>query len=124
MKTEQSNDDMIAGLGRHLERVSPQEIRVKGTRICIEHVLERYLFKGQPLDEIAVELDLTAAQVGAVISYLETNRQEVWCYLADFFEWRRKFESELLAKQRATGLRERLLRRASQRGHRHPLPSR
>ncbi|MCY3021960.1 MAG: hypothetical protein NTW87_23355 [Planctomycetota bacterium] len=95
----------------YFERVSANEIRLKGTRIGIEHVLERYLLKGELPGEIAAELALALTQVYAVISYLQANRREAWCYLRNFLEWREKQERSLAARQAKRGLRDKLLRR-------------
>jgi uncharacterized protein (DUF433 family) len=97
--------------GGYLEHVSATEVRLKGTRIGIEHVLERYLLRGELPGEIAADLGLSEAQVYAIIAYLRDDRRRAWRYLQEFLEWRAKQERGLAVRQAKRGLRDRLLRR-------------
>ncbi|MGD0090029.1 MAG: DUF433 domain-containing protein [Planctomycetota bacterium] len=85
-------------------------IGIKGRRILLEHVLERYLFARESVAEIAQEFGLSLEQVQAAVDYYEQNSVEVLAYLAEFFAWRRNFEQELESRQ-PKGLREKLMAR-------------
>jgi uncharacterized protein (DUF433 family) len=60
-----------------------ERIRVKGTRIAIEHILEPYL-KGESAERIfhGYRHALTLEQVYATITYYLRNKGEVEAYLA------------------------------------------
>jgi uncharacterized protein (DUF433 family) len=66
---------------RYLEIVAENDIRVKGTRVGIEHILSAYLSGNQP-EEIALEFPtVTLEQVHGVIAYYLRNRSETDAYL-------------------------------------------
>ncbi len=72
------------------------DIRIKGTRIGIEIVLEDYLSGVSP-EEIAVRYrTLTLEQVYATITYYLYNREEIDAYLA---RWRAYVEAAWLEQQ-------------------------
>lgn len=68
-------------LESYFEFLSPEEIRLKGTRIGIETVLEDYLEGASP-EEIAVRYrSLTLAQVYAALLYYFHNQAQMDAYL-------------------------------------------
>lgn len=102
-------------LESYFEFVSPEEIRLKGTRIGIETVLEDYLEGASP-EEIAVRYrNLTLEQVYATLLYYCQHQAEVDAYLE---AWRAETEHAWRDQQRhpspaAKRLRELQARRAS-----------
>jgi uncharacterized protein (DUF433 family) len=65
----------------YFDFLSPEDIRIKGTRIGIETVLEDYLEGASP-EEIAVRYhNLTLEQVYATILYYFSNRTNLDAYL-------------------------------------------
>ncbi len=81
--------EVIIELEGYFEFLSDEDIRVKGTRIGIETILDDY-FDGSSPEEIAVRyLSLNLEQVYATITYYLSNRKKVDEYLD---EWRRYTE--------------------------------
>lgn len=79
---------------RYLETLSNQEVRVKGTRVGIEHVLSAYLAGSLP-EEIAVEFPtLTLEQVHGVIACYLRQRKEVDEYLRRWRDRAHRIRSE------------------------------
>ena len=77
--------------------LSPEDIRIRGTRVGIETVLDDYLEGASP-EEIAVRYPtLTLEQVYATITYYLHNKNEVEEYLA---KWRAHSEQAWLEQQR------------------------
>jgi uncharacterized protein (DUF433 family) len=69
----------------YLDILAPHDIRVRGTRVGIEHILSAYN-SGSLAEEIAVQFPtVSLAQVHGVIAYYLTHRAEVDEYLA---QWR------------------------------------
>jgi len=65
----------------YVDVISPDEIRLKGTRVGLEQVVSAYL-AGQLPEEIAVEFPtVTLEQVHGVIAYYLRRREEVDAYL-------------------------------------------
>ncbi|MCP5048622.1 MAG: DUF433 domain-containing protein [bacterium] len=76
-------------LESYFEFLSDEDIRVKGTRIGIETILDDY-FDGSSPEEISVRyLSLNLEQVYATITYYLSNRKKVDQYLD---KWRRYTE--------------------------------
>jgi len=66
----------------HLEFAGPDEIRIKGHRIGLEHVVNLYQ-GGYTAEQIAEELpSLPREKLGAAIGYYLTNKAAVDAYLA------------------------------------------
>ncbi len=66
----------------HLEFAGPDEIRIKGHRIGLEHVVNLYQ-GGYTAEQIAEELPrLPREKIGAAIGYYLTHKAEVDAYLA------------------------------------------
>ena len=71
----------MTGDDRYLEIHSPDDIRVAGTRVGIEHLLGVYL-AGRLPEEIALEFPtVTLEQVHGVIAWYLRNRAEVDAFL-------------------------------------------
>ena len=79
---------------RYLETLSDQEVRVKGTRVGIEHVLSAYLAGSLP-EEIAVEFStVTLEQVHGVIACYLRQCKEVDEYLRRWRDRAHRIRSE------------------------------
>jgi uncharacterized protein (DUF433 family) len=84
-------------LKSYFEFLSPDDIRIKGTRVGIETVLDDYLNGSSP-EEIAVRYrTLTLEQIYATITYYLHNQEEVDAYLA---RWRAYGEAAWQEQQR------------------------
>lgn len=84
-------------LKSYFEFLSPEDIRIKGTRVGIETVLEDYLEGASP-EEIATRYrSLTLEQVYATILYYLSNREKVETYLE---AWRTYTEQAWLEHER------------------------
>jgi len=67
--------------------LSPDDIRLKGTRIGIETVLYSYIYRARTPEEIAQTYpSLDLEQVYATILYYLHNREVVSRYIADWIE--------------------------------------
>jgi len=82
---------------RYLELHSADDVRVKGTRVGIEHVLSSYLAGSLP-EEIALEYPtVTLEQVHGVIAWYLGNRDEADAYLQRWKSRSRQARSEQAA---------------------------
>lgn len=102
-------------LESYFDFVSPEEIRIKGSRIGLETVLEDYLDGASPEEIAARYRNLTLEQVYAALLYYFHNHAEVEAYLV---AWRKYTEKARLEWERepspvARRLRELKTRRAS-----------
>ena len=71
------------------------DIRIKGTRIGIETVLDEYIHNGKTAEAIADRYHtITLEQVYATILYYLQNREKVGAYLEDYLEYCRKAREE------------------------------
>jgi uncharacterized protein (DUF433 family) len=68
-------------LESYFDFLSPDEIRIKGTRIGIETVLEDYLEGASPEEIAARYRNLTLEQVYATLLYYFSNRPKLEAYL-------------------------------------------
>jgi uncharacterized protein (DUF433 family) len=69
-------------LESYFEFLGNQDIRVKGTRIGIEIIIEDFLDGASP-EEIAIRYpNLSLEQIYATITYYLANRQEIDTYIA------------------------------------------
>jgi uncharacterized protein (DUF433 family) len=66
---------------RYFDFLSPEDIRIKGTRIGIETLLEDYLEGASPEEIAARYRNLTLEQVYATILYYFSNRTKLDAYL-------------------------------------------
>ncbi|MEM8780109.1 MAG: DUF433 domain-containing protein, partial [Cyanobacteria bacterium P01_G01_bin.49] len=75
--------------------LSPDDIRVKGTRIGIEHILYQYIHRAQSPEEIAKRFHtLTLEQVYAMILYYHANQKSVSAYIADWLAWAKQMREQ------------------------------
>lgn len=82
-------------LEEYFDFLSPDDIRVKGSRIGIESVLYDYIYREQPPAAIAQRFPtLTLEQVYATILYYLCNREQVEAYLLDWLEYGRQAREE------------------------------
>lgn len=84
-------------LESYFDFLGPDDIRIKGTRIGIETVLEDYLEGASPEEIAARYRNLTLEQVYATILYYLRNRAEVDAYLE---AWRAYTEQAWLEHER------------------------
>ncbi len=94
----------------YFDFVSPDDIRIKGTRVGIETVLDDYLTVASPEEIVARYRTLTLEQVYATITYYLHYQEEVDAYLS---RWRAFSEESWQEQQRnppefVRGLRERI----------------
>jgi uncharacterized protein (DUF433 family) len=82
-------------LEEYFDFLSPEDIRIKGTRIGIETVLEAYLGGASP-EEIAVRYrSLSLEQIYVTITYYLCNQPHVEAYLA---AWRQHVDQAAQAQ--------------------------
>jgi len=66
---------------RYLEILSPDDVRIRGTRVGVEHLLTEYL-SGRLPEELAIEFPtVSLEQVHGVLAWYLRNREEVDAYL-------------------------------------------
>ena len=75
--------------------LAEDDIRIKGTRIGIETVLDEYIHNGKTAEAIADRYHtVTLEQVYATILYYLQNREKVGAYLENYLEYCRKAREE------------------------------
>ncbi len=75
--------------------LAENDIRIKGTRIGIETVLDEYINNGKTAEAIADRYHtVTLEQVYATILYYLQNREKVGAYLEGYLEYCRKAREE------------------------------
>ena len=75
--------------------LAENDIRIKGTRIGIESVLDEYIHEGKTAEAIADRYHtVTLEQVYATILYYLQNREKVGAYLENYLEYCRKAREE------------------------------
>lgn len=84
-------------LESYFEFLAPDDIRIKGTRIGIETVLDDYLNGASPEEIAARYRNLTLEQVYATIIYYLHHQEQIDAYLE---AWRRHGEEAWLEQQR------------------------
>lgn len=71
----------------YFDFLTPEDIRIRGTRAGIETVLYEHVHRGQTPEQIAERFDaLTLEQVYATILYYLRNQERVSTYLAAWLE--------------------------------------
>jgi uncharacterized protein (DUF433 family) len=86
----------------YFEFLGPNEIKIKGHRIWIEHVLYEYIYRAQTAEELAQRFDtLTLEQIHATLLYYLHNKEAMDKYMADWMEYCRKSREEARAKDPA-----------------------
>ncbi len=82
-------------LEEYFEVLAPDDIRIKGHRIGIEHVLYEYIHRGKTAEEVAARFPtLTLEQVYATILYYLHNKEAVSRYLADWLDYCHRAQGE------------------------------
>ena len=79
----------------YLEFLGPNEIKIKGHRIWLEHVLDEYLYREMTLEELVERFDtLTKDEILAVLLYYHHNKEAMDKYMADWVEYCRQSREE------------------------------
>jgi uncharacterized protein (DUF433 family) len=79
----------------YFDFLAPEDIRIRGTRVGIETVLNDYIHRGRTPEQIAASYPaLSLEQVYATILYYLHNRQVVEGYLAAWLEFSRRMRAE------------------------------
>jgi uncharacterized protein (DUF433 family) len=82
-------------LESYFDFLSPDDIRLKGTRIGIETILYAHIHNQQTAEAIAQDYpQLTPEQIYATILYYHQNREAVSQYLADWLNYCTQAEQE------------------------------
>jgi uncharacterized protein (DUF433 family) len=82
-------------LESYFDFLSPDDIRLKGTRIGIETILYAHIHNQQTAEEIAQDYpQLTSEQIYATILYYHQNREAVTQYLTDWLNYCTQSEQE------------------------------
>ncbi|AOW98765.1 hypothetical protein BJP34_04245 [Moorena producens PAL-8-15-08-1] len=72
----------------YFDFLAPDDIRIKGTRIGIEHIIYQYIHRAQTPEAIAERYrTVTLEQVYATILYYLHNKVSVSAYIADWLAW-------------------------------------
>ena len=96
----------------YFDHLNPDDIRIKGTRVGIETVLDDYLSGTSPEEIAARYRSLTLEQVYATITYYFRHREMVDEYLA---RWRAQAEKSWQEQQRSPSPAVRRLRELKER---------
>jgi len=96
MRVNLDNSGLLAmQLEDYFMVLTPDDIRLKGTRIGIETVLYDYIYRARTPKEIAqTYLSLTLEQVYATILYYLHNQKAVDQYLTDWIEHGERMRTE------------------------------
>src|SRR5205085_422368 len=79
----------------YFDFLGPDQIRIKGHRVGIEHILYAYIHQCRTPEEISKEFtSVTLEEIYATILYYLHNRDAVSKYLADWIEWGRARRAE------------------------------
>ncbi len=79
----------------YFDFLAPDDIRIKGHRIGIEHLLHEYLIRQMTVEELAERFDtLSLEEIHATILYYLHNKEAVTKYLEDWLEFCRLSREE------------------------------
>ena len=79
----------------YFDRLAPDDIRIRGTRIRIESILYEYIYREQTAKEILKNFpSLTLEKVYATILYYLQNKQAVESYITGWLEHGRRMREE------------------------------
>jgi uncharacterized protein (DUF433 family) len=102
----------------YFDFLTPNDIRIKGSRIGIESVLYEYIHNARTAEEIKQRFNtLTLEQVYATILYYLHDQEMVGAYLANHLEYCRKARAEYDRNPPSGALR---LRKISERLEEYP----
>jgi uncharacterized protein (DUF433 family) len=86
---------MTDRIEEHFDFLSPEDIRVKGTRVGVEHILYEYIYYAKSPEEIAKQFQtVSLEQVYATILYYLENKEVVGKYVGDWLAYCLKAEAE------------------------------
>lgn len=92
---DQLLENELMQLENYFDIITPNDIRIKGTRIGIETILYEYIYRRRTAEEIAETYpSLTLEQIYATILYYLHNKEEVSNYIGDWLEYCLKSERE------------------------------
>ncbi len=78
-------------LESYFDFLSPDDIRVKGTRIGIESILYEHIYRNKTAEQIAERFpSLKLEQIYATILYYLHNREKIEAYLLDWLNFSRE----------------------------------
>ena len=90
-----TDGDIDMQIEEYFNFLAEDDIRIKGTRIGIETVLDEYIHNSKTPEEIADRYHtVTLEQVYATILYYLQNQEKVGAYLEDYLEYCRKAREE------------------------------
>ena len=102
----------------YFDCLSPDDIRVKGTRVGIETVLYEYIYREQTPERIVQSFpSITLEQVYATILYYLHNKTAVEAYLADWLAFGQQQRAEQSKNPHPVILRLRQLKARQQHVH-------
>jgi len=79
----------------YFEFLGPDEIKIKGHRIWIEHVLYEYIHRAMTVEELVERFDtLTKEEILATLLYYHHNKEAMDKYVADWLEYCRTSREE------------------------------
>ena len=75
--------------------LSPEDIRLKGTRVGIETILYEYIYHHRSAEKIAdIYTNLTLEQIHATILYFLHNKEQITQYMSDWLNYCRESEKQ------------------------------
>lgn len=84
----------------YFEFLGPNEIKIKGHRIWMEHILEEYLYSEMTLEELQERFDtLTKEEILAALLYYHHNKEAMDRYMADWAEYCRTSREQDMARR-------------------------
>ncbi|MBW4575307.1 MAG: DUF433 domain-containing protein [Aphanothece sp. CMT-3BRIN-NPC111] len=79
----------------YFDFLTPEDIRVKGTPIGIEHILYEYIHRGKTPEEVSQQFHtVTLEHVYATILYYLQNKETIGKYVDDWLEYTIKAQAE------------------------------
>ncbi|NJR63889.1 MAG: DUF433 domain-containing protein [Cyanobacteria bacterium CRU_2_1] len=82
-------------LEEYFDFLSPDDIRVKGTRMGIEHILDEYIHAGAAPEAIAQKFhSVTLEQIYATILYYLHNQETVGKYVDEWLKYTLSVQAE------------------------------
>ena len=79
----------------YFDRLAPDDIRIKGTRVGIESVLYEFIHREQSPEKIVKKLpSLTLEQVYATILYYLRNKTMIEAYMTEWLAFGRRMRNE------------------------------
>lgn len=101
----------------YFDFLTPDDIRIKGHRIGIDHVLESFLQGYTPEEIAATYPDLGLEKIYATITYYLHNRADIDAYLLRLRHWQEERYHESLNNPSPMALKMRQIKAQRQAGH-------